>query len=115
MTEQSDTTNRQSSIVNRQFGSGFAGLGDSDFVENVLKSAQEELEKKYYLKASGYDFFRIVRRVAEVMAMEIDQVTAFGKSPQTVKARSLLCFWLSRVTRQYPPVIEPPTFLDPGP
>jgi len=26
----------------------------------------------------------------------IDEVTAFGKSPQTVKARSLLCFWAHR-------------------
>jgi len=71
-------------------------LGDSDFVENVLKSAEEELEQKYDLRASGYDFDRVARRVAEVMAMEIDQVTAFGKSPQTVKARSLLCFWAHR-------------------
>jgi hypothetical protein len=25
--------------------------------------------------------------------MGIEQVTAFGKSPQTVKARGLLCYW----------------------
>ena len=31
-------------------------LGDGDFVENVLKCAQEELEQKYDLKAKGYDF-----------------------------------------------------------
>jgi REP-associated tyrosine transposase len=31
-----------------------------------------------------------------VMAMGFDQVTAFGKSPQTVTARSLLCFWAYR-------------------
>ncbi|WDN87979.1 hypothetical protein BuS5_00947 [Desulfosarcina sp. BuS5] len=30
------------------------------------------------------------------MGMEIEQVTAFGKSPPTVKARSLLCFWARR-------------------
>jgi putative transposase len=71
-------------------------LGDSDFVENVLKSAEEEFEQKYDLKARGYDFDRVAQRVAEVMAMEIEQVTAFGKSPQTVKARSLLCFWAHR-------------------
>ncbi len=68
-------------------------FGHSDFVENVLRSAEEELEQKYELKASGYDFSRVARRVAEVMEMEIEQVTVFGKSPQTVKARSLLCFW----------------------
>lgn len=71
-------------------------LGDSDFVENVLKSAEEDLEQKYDLKAKGYDFDRVARRVAEAMAMDIEQVTAFGKSPQTVKARSLLCFWAHR-------------------
>jgi hypothetical protein len=31
-------------------------LGDSDFVENVLKSAKEALEEKYELKARGYNF-----------------------------------------------------------
>ena len=38
----------------------------------------------------------VTERVAELMSMEIEQVTAFGKAPQTVKARSLLCFWAHR-------------------
>ena len=71
-------------------------LGDSDFVETVLKTAQEELEQKNDLKNKGYDLDRVAQRVAELMSLEIEQVTAFGKSPQTVKARSLLCFWLHR-------------------
>ena len=71
-------------------------LGDSGFVENVLKSAEEEFEEKYDLKARGYDFYRVKERVAEVLEMEIEQVMAFGKSPQTVRARSLLCFWAHR-------------------
>ena len=45
---------------------------------------------------TSYDFNRVVQRVAEVMSMGIDEVMAFGKSPQTVKARSLLCFWAHR-------------------
>jgi len=71
-------------------------LGDSDFVENVLRTAGEELEQKYDLKAKGYDFNRVAQRVAEVMSMRIEKVMALGKSPQTVKARSLLCFWAHR-------------------
>jgi REP-associated tyrosine transposase len=71
-------------------------LGNSDFVEKVLESAQEALEEKYELKASGFDFNRAILRVAEVMGISPEQVTAFGKSPQTVKARSLLCFWAHR-------------------
>ncbi len=72
-------------------------LGDSDFVENVLKAAEEKLEQKYALDAQGYDFDRAVQRVAQVLDMEPNEVTAFGKSPQTVKARALLCFWAHRM------------------
>jgi putative transposase len=71
-------------------------LGDSEFVEKVLKGAAEALEQKYKLKSEGYDFGRVIERVAEVMGMRADQVTALDKSPQTVQARSLLCFWAHR-------------------
>jgi putative transposase len=71
-------------------------LGDGDFVETVLASAEEALEERYALKARGYDFDRAVARVAEVMGMTPEQVTALGKSPQTVRARALLCFWAHR-------------------
>ncbi|MBW1696586.1 MAG: hypothetical protein JRH18_22790 [Deltaproteobacteria bacterium] len=33
-------------------------LGSSDFVENVLKPAKEELKQKYDLIAKAYDFFK---------------------------------------------------------
>lgn len=71
-------------------------LGDSDFVENVLKAADEKLEQKYALMVQGYDFERTVQRVAQVLGMEPREVTALGKSPRTVKARALLCFWAHR-------------------
>ena len=71
-------------------------LGDTDFVKSVLSSAEEELEQKYILKSMGFDFDRVARRVAEVMNLNVEDVTAYGKSPQTVKARSLLCFWAHR-------------------
>lgn len=71
-------------------------LGDSDFVELVIKSAEESFERKYQLKAKGYDFNQVKERVAELMKIEPDQVTAPDKSPQTVFARSLLCFWVHR-------------------
>ncbi len=74
-------------------------LGDSDFVENVLKSAEERIEQRYVLEAMGYDFDRVVDRVAAVLGMTADEVTAFGKSPRTVEARALLCFWAHRKLR----------------
>ena len=71
-------------------------LGDSDFVTNVLKAADEKLEEKYYLTSKGYDFNRTVDRVAQVLDMAPSEVTAYDKSPRTVKARALLCFWAHR-------------------
>ncbi len=71
-------------------------LGDSDFVETVLASAREALEERYFLKARGIDFDQVILKVAKVMKLTPDQVTACGKSPQTVQARSLLCFWAHR-------------------
>ena len=71
-------------------------LGDSEFVETVLKSSKETFEQKYELKTRGYDFNRVKERVAEVFNLKIEEVTAHDKSPQTVKARSLLCFWAHR-------------------
>ncbi len=56
-------------------------LGDSDFVEKVLKSAQESLEEKYGLKNRGYDFDKAVERVSELMDMDVSQVLAFDKAP----------------------------------
>ena len=71
-------------------------LGDSNFVETVLKSAKESFQQKYDLKTMGYDFDRVKERVAEVLELKKEQVTAYDKSPQTVQARSLLCFWAHR-------------------
>ncbi len=71
-------------------------LGDSDFIEAVLQSCQEEYEHKYLLKAKGYNFSSVVARVAEILGIEIADVLSKGRQPIRVKARSLLCFWATR-------------------
>lgn len=71
-------------------------LGNSDFVENVLKSSGESFKQKYELKARGIDFDVVKERVAKLMGIKPEEVTACDKSPQTVRARSLLCFWAHR-------------------
>jgi hypothetical protein len=48
----------------------------------VLKSASEALEQKYNLKTIGYDFHRAVDRVAQVLDMDHNDVTAYDKSPK---------------------------------
>ena len=71
-------------------------LGDSDFVQQSLEQANERLERKYRIHTKGYDFEKIAQRVSDVLAIPIEQVLASGKNRQTVKARSLLCFWAVR-------------------
>ncbi len=71
-------------------------LGEGDFVETVLKAAQENLERKYQLKAEGYSFDWLVGRVARQLELEPKDVLAPGKYAQSVKARSLLCYWPTR-------------------
>ena len=71
-------------------------LGDGNFVEAVLKEAQENLERKYRLEAEGCDFDWLVDRVASQLGLETQEVLAPGKYPQNVKARSVLCYWATR-------------------
>ena len=71
-------------------------LGDSDFVQQTLDNADEQLERKYKLRAQGYDIDTIAKRVGQQMQMSATQVLASGKNRQTVRARSLLCYWAVR-------------------
>ena len=71
-------------------------LGDSEFVERVLKEAEDRLERRYALESKGYDFEQVVERVAQVMNINASDVLKRSKDAQTVKARSLLCFWANR-------------------
>ncbi len=68
-------------------------LGDGDFVTSVLKQAGEQLERRYDLKAKGYDFEAVVQRVVKLLGMESNQVLTSSKNKQSVRARSLVCFW----------------------
>jgi hypothetical protein len=47
-------------------------LGDGDFVEEVLKTAEEQFESRYILKAKGYDLMKIAQRVVELTGIEPD-------------------------------------------
>ena len=71
-------------------------LGEGDFVETVLKAAQEKLDHKSRLAAEGYDFNWLVGRVAKRLEIEAKDVLAPGKYALNVKARSLLCYWAAR-------------------
>ena len=68
-------------------------LGEGSFVESVLAHVQEAFQNKYELPAQGFDFEKVVERVAEVLGMSREEVLETGKRRRTVRARSLLCYW----------------------
>jgi len=68
-------------------------LGDSDFVESVLERQNEQLERHYRFQAQGYDFNKVVDRVAQLFKMRQEEILRPGKQPERVSARSLVCYW----------------------
>jgi len=68
-------------------------LGDSDFVESVLDEQNERLERRYRIQMQGYDFDKIVDRVAKAFELKPEEVLSNVKQNMRVKARSVLCYW----------------------
>ncbi len=71
-------------------------LGDSDFVDTVLQDAAEKMERKYRLKATGYDFNTLVERVSGIFKIEVKQLLSPSKQLERVMARSVLSYWAVR-------------------
>jgi len=68
-------------------------LGNGEFVANILKEANEHLDRKYRLKSEGFDFDKIVRRVGELLKLWPEQVVSSGKCKHEVEARNIACYW----------------------
>ncbi len=71
-------------------------MGDGEFVERVLEAANENFERRFWLYRKGYDFDRLVERVAELLEMRTSEVVRTGKFARTVEARTVLCYWANR-------------------
>ena len=71
-------------------------LGDSQFVLDTLKEADERFERKYELKALGYDLYALAKRVEEIFDMEKGEIYSQGKYRSLIKPRSVFCYWAVR-------------------
>jgi hypothetical protein len=67
-------------------------LGESGFVEQMLSAANERMDRRYQLKASGFTFEMLVEKVAQWLKVETEEVLRAGKQPLRVKARLLPWF-----------------------
>lgn len=71
-------------------------LGDGEFVEQIIKEANEQIETRCFLSNLGFDIDTVAVKVAHLLDMDLERVWRKGKHPETVRARSLLCFWAVR-------------------
>ncbi len=71
-------------------------LGDSDFVPEVLKASEEEMERRYRLKAVGFNLEKLAQCVAVIFGMEAEEMRGLGKNARMVPARSVFCYWAAR-------------------
>ena len=71
-------------------------LGDGAFVERVLGGCDEKMERRYLLKAKGYDLDKALLRVSDLMNMEPSMILRSGKERKRVRARGLFCYWAVR-------------------
>ena len=71
-------------------------LGDSDFVEAVLKGVEESLERTHQYRQEGFGFDEVMQLVADIYKLDVREIVTPGKQPLRVQARSVLCFWAVR-------------------
>ena len=68
-------------------------LGDGDFVNQVLKKAEETLNEKESLKRQGWDLERLVREVCGLLSIDQRDLRKKGRGNSISMAKGLICFW----------------------
>jgi hypothetical protein len=67
-------------------------LGSSDFVEAVLKRANEDYESKTLAIAKGLDIDFVVKEVSEYFDIKTELIKGAGKYRKVSSARSIVCY-----------------------
>jgi len=67
-------------------------LGSTDFVEEVLTKANEELAQRTRLQATGPDLTQLINKVAKYYQIDIEELKTASKARTVSSARCLLCY-----------------------
>jgi REP element-mobilizing transposase RayT len=67
-------------------------LGSSDFVERVLKRADEHLEEKYRLQSSVISLPAVIEKVAHYYKIDPENLRSASKERAVTEARRALCY-----------------------
>ncbi len=68
-------------------------LGDGDFVTDVLKLSEEEINRKEKLKRVGWNLEKVVEKVCELLSIEKEQIQKRSRLNKISQARELLTYW----------------------
>ncbi len=68
-------------------------LGESEFVLQVLKEQNEQLETRTRMRARGVDPQRAAARVEEIFGLTLSELSQGSRLRSVVRARSVLCYW----------------------
>jgi putative transposase len=68
-------------------------LGESDFVLQVLKEHNEQLEQRTRIRSRGVDPQQAAARVKEIFGLTLEELSHGSRQRAVVKARSVLCYW----------------------
>ena len=63
--------------------------GDSDFVERVLKDAEEALDRKQQYRLDGFGFDQVLQLVSKLYCLETNEILMNGKQP--LRCRHAVC------------------------
>ncbi|MBC8178945.1 MAG: transposase [Deltaproteobacteria bacterium] len=71
-------------------------LGDSEFVLQVLKEADEKFDRHYELKQLGYNLQGVEKRVCKMFDLSVGDIYSKSREKAKTQARSLFCYWSVR-------------------
>jgi chromosomal replication initiation ATPase DnaA len=66
-------------------------LGSSDFVESVLKEANEQFEKKTLAMAKGLDLEKLIFSVADRLEVDPNLINSSSRQREVAQARAIIC------------------------
>ena len=89
-------SNQSSQIDDSRQASDERILGDGDFVEAILKEAEEQFSIRQQYQMAGFGLVELADSVASLLNIDSSKVRATGKQPEKVQARSLFCYWAVR-------------------
>jgi chromosomal replication initiation ATPase DnaA len=67
-------------------------LASLNFVERVLKQAEEQLEEKYRLRVSAISLRGLMDKVARYYKIEAENLKSSSKERSVTEARRILCY-----------------------